>query len=390
MFESQLEREWAFITRDAGIKVLLVGTPEIYRRVAMFPRLIPTLRHVVLLASEGAPLTYASLRQTGGRRPASRLYPGPEDVACLLYTAGATDEPKGVVLSHGNVLSNVLALQSVVPLGEDHRTLSCLPWAQAFGHTAELHAAIAAGASLAIADRPDRITDDLAEVQPTVLLASPSVLARVRAAFEALIAAEPAPLRWLARRGLAAAKKRSEGGRLGPSEVLARLAADRVVFARVRARAGGRLQFAVSGAGAVAPDVAAFIDAMGIAVYEGYGLTETSPVVSANVPGCSKLGSVGRPIPGVRVVIDHAAVRAAAAGDPPASPAGDGAESQEDGEIVVYGPNVMKGYHNRDDANRAIFTADGGLRTGDLGHVDGDGFLFVTGRIDGRRPRRRA
>jgi long-chain acyl-CoA synthetase len=378
MFESQLEREWAFVARDAGIKVLLVGSPEIYRRVAMFPRLIPTLRHLVLLAGDGAPLTFASLRQTGGRRPVSRLYPGPEDVACLLYTPSAAGEPKGVVLSHGNVLSNVLALQSVVPLGEDHRTLSCLPWARAFGHTAELHAAIAAGASLAIADSADRIADDLADVRPTVLLASPAVLERVHASFEAVIAAEPAPLQWLARRGVDAGKRRSRGERLGPAEALIRLAADRLVFARVRARVGGRLEFAVSGEGSVAPEVAALIDAMGIAVYEGYGLTETSPVVAANVPGCSKLGSVGRPIPGVRVVIDHGAL--AAGGAAPE-------KSDQDGEIVVYGPNVMQGYHNRDDENRVVFTPDGGLRTGDVGHVDGDGFLFITGRIEGRRPR---
>src|SRR5262249_60004248 len=119
--------------------------------------------------------------------------PGPEDVACLLYTSRAAGEPKGVVLSHGNVLSNVLALQSVVPLGEDHRTLSCLPWARAFGHTVELHAAIAAGASLAIADSAERIAEDLADVRPTVLLASPAVLERVYASFPAALAAGPAP-----------------------------------------------------------------------------------------------------------------------------------------------------------------------------------------------------
>jgi long-chain acyl-CoA synthetase len=106
------------------------------------------------------------------------------------------------------------------------------------------------------------------------------------------------------------------------------------------------------------------MDALGIIVYEGYGLTETSPIVSGNVPGARKLGSVGRPLPGVRVVIDRSA-------------GGDGRQ----GEIVVHGPNVMQGYHNRPDETRAMFTADGGLRTGDLGYLDEDGYLFITGRI---------
>lgn len=380
MFESQLEREWTFIARDAGIKVLLVGTQEIYGRVAVLPRLVPTLQHVVLLAADGAPLTYTSLRQTGERRPSPRLPPAPEDVAGLFYASSEGGDPKGVVLSHGNVLSNVLALQSVVPLGEADRALSCLPWAEAFGHTVELHSVIAAGASLAIADDPARIARDLAEVKPTMLLASPEVLRRVHDSIAAWLAAAPAPWRWLANHGLAAASKRASGGRLGVGEALVRLAADHLLFSRVRARVGGRLQFAVSGAVGVAPEVAALIDAMGIAVYEGYGLPETSPLVAANVPGQRKLGSVGRPIPGVRVVIDRAAV-GECAGQP---------DRESDGEIVVYGPNVMKGYHNRDDETRAVLTADGGLRTGDVGHVDGDGFLFVTGRVDGRPPRRPA
>src|SRR5262249_40580494 len=149
------------------------------------------------------------------RRPSPRIAPVPEDVAGLFYSySSTTGDPRGVELSHGNVLSNVLALQSVVPLGENHRALSCLPCAHAFGHTAELHAAIAAGGSLAVADNADRITEDLAEVRPTVLLASPEVLARVHASFETLIGAAPAPMRWLVRRGLAAGKKRAGGGRL--------------------------------------------------------------------------------------------------------------------------------------------------------------------------------
>jgi long-chain acyl-CoA synthetase len=146
------------------------------------------------------------------------------------------------------------------------------------------------------------------------------------------------------------------------------------VFVRARARVGGQLQFAISGAAALGLEVAELIDGIGITVYEGYGLTEASPIVAANVPGQRKLGSVGRPLPGVHVTIDRAAVSNAATGS-----RGDG--DGGDGEIVVYGPNVMRGYHDRPADNRAARTPDGGLRTGDVGYLDADGYLYVTGRI---------
>src|SRR6185295_12235513 len=141
-------------------------------------------------------------------------------------------------------------------------------------------------------------------------------------------------------------------------------AADKIVFTKVRDRFGGRLKYAFSGGSALSRDVAEFIDSLGITVYEGYGLTETSPIATANRPGGHRIGSVGQPIPGVKVVLDK-------------SKADDGKQ----GEIIVYGPNVMMGYHNRDEDNKEVFTEDGGFRTGDLGTVDDDGFLFITGRI---------
>ena len=140
--------------------------------------------------------------------------------------------------------------------------------------------------------------------------------------------------------------------------------ADRVVFAKIRAKFGGRLKYAFSGGAALSREVGEFIDGLGITVYEGYGLTETSPIATANRPSGHRLGSVGQPIPGVKIVIDKSA-----SSDP------------AHGEIIVYGPNVMKGYHNRKAENDAVFTEDGGFRTGDLGYLDDDGFLYITGRI---------
>jgi long-chain acyl-CoA synthetase len=281
-----------------------------------------------------------------------------------MYTSGTTGDPKGVVLSHDNVVSNVIGLRSVIPLERQHRTLSFLPWAHALGHTVELHMLIACGASTGIAESVEQLVANFSEVRPTVLVAVPRVFQKIYAGVEKLMAEKPAPLRWLYRTGLRAAVDRRRGQALSLFTRLTLALCDRLVFGKIRARFGGRLQFAVSGAAALAREVAEFVEALGIEVYEGYGLTETSPVVSANVPGCKRLGSVGRPLPDVRVVIDQAA-------------SSDG----RDGEIVVHGPNVMVGYYNHPEETRAMLTSDGGLRTGDLGYLDRDGFLYITGRI---------
>jgi long-chain acyl-CoA synthetase len=369
MYESQLEKDWAFIVRDSGVKVLFVSSPAVHAKTMPLLRSIPTLEHLVPLWEGEAP-TYPSLLAAGSGPSRPPVRPGGDDTAALLYTSGTTGDPKGVILTHGNVVSNALALRDLILAtenAENHRSLSFLPWAHAFGHTAELHMLIASGASMGIAESVEQIVDNIKDVKPTVLFAVPRVFNQIHAGVGRLMALEPAPIRWLFHRGLAAASARSRRGgrgRLGIGERLLLFFADRLIFAKVRARFGGRLKFAISGAASLAKEVAEFVDAIGIAVYEGYGLTETSPIVTANVPGHRKMGSVGRALPGVRVVID--------------GPATDG---RREGEIVVYGPNVMRGYHNRDDETRAVLTHDGGLKTGDMGYLDEDDYLFVTGRI---------
>ena len=335
---------------------------------------LSSLRHTVVLdAGAGPPPgtpspSFASLSTAGARAPVPAVQPAPGDTACLMYTSGTTGDPKGVVLSHANVVSNVIGLRSVIPLEAQHRTLSFLPWAHALGHTVELHMLIASGASTGIAESVEQLVANFSEVKPTVLVAVPRVFQRIYAGVEKLMTSKPAPLRWLYRNGLRAALLHARGEKLGPGARAVLGLCDRLVFAKIRQRFGGRLRFAVSGAAALEREVAEFIQALGIQVYEGYGLTETSPVVSANVPGAHKLGSVGKPLPGVKVVIDRAA-----------SPAS--ADASAEGEIVVYGPNVMVGYHNRPEETRAMLSSDGGLRTGDLGYLDADGYLHITGRI---------
>lgn len=364
MYETQRESEWRFILRDSGAEVLFASTPAIFAQVAGFPGAVPSLRHVACIAD-----SYAALVRDGRDRAHVRVRPAPDDTAVLLYTSGTTGAPKGVVLSHRNVLSNVLALQAIIRATierpEEHRSLAFLPWAHAFGHTVELHVMIAGGACIAIAQAVDEVVDDIREIRPTVLFAVPAVFLRIRAGVARSMASRARFVRWLFERGLALSQLRSRGTALSGADRALLSLADALVFAKIRARFGGRLKFAICGAAALPLELLEFMDALGITVYEGYGLTEASPIVSANTPGERRAGSVGKPLPGVRVEIDEVA-------------GGDG----RSGEIVVHGPGVMMGYHSAEPEQELAVTD--GLRTGDLGYLDADGYLFVTGRIKER------
>jgi long-chain acyl-CoA synthetase len=363
MYESQRDTDWKFIVRDSGAKVLFVSTPEIFAKVSGLSTSAPKLRHVACIAG-----SYAAILGDGRTRPAARVRTTRDDTAALLYTSGTTGEPKGVVLSHGNILANVLALKKIIEATiarpEEHRALSFLPWAHAFGHTVELHVMIASGASLAIAEAIDKVVDNIREVRPTVLVAVPTVFLRIHSGIDKLMASRTALVRWLFRCGLEQARLVKQGRSLTASGRVLSFCAALLIFSKIRARFGGRLRFAICGAAALPREAADFVEAIGITVFEGYGLTEASPIVSANTPGARRPGSVGKPLPGVRVVIEKNAD-----------------VEQQSGEIVVYGDNVMQGYHGREDENRRVFTAGRGLRTGDLGYLDADDYLFITGRI---------
>jgi long-chain acyl-CoA synthetase len=361
MYEAQAPKEWAYILEDSGAKVA-VASNVAFDALEPLAQTLPALTAVVGLDLPAEhPRSFQ--RVLAPEATAPRLTPEPEEVAGIIYTSGTTGTPKGVLLSHRNVCTNILGVRERFPL-ENDTSLSFLPWAHAFGQTADLHFMILTGTSIALNDEVPKLLENLAEVRPTVLCAVPRIWNRVYDRVNQSMADRPAFLQGLFRSGVAASKKKKSGASLGVGESLALGVASRLVFKSIRAKLGGRLRFVVSGSAALSKEVAEFIDALGITIYEGYGLTETGPVVSANYAGHVKIGSVGPTIPGVRVVIDRTATA-----DP------------RDGEIIVYGPNVMLGYHNRPEDTAERFTADGGLRTGDIGHVDEDGFVFITGRI---------
>lgn len=380
MYEAQLQEEWEFIVRDCDAKVLLVATRPIFDTTRAFLGRLPSLKHLVLLEDdptaigEGAS-TYRSLLDSG--KAAALLAPQPGDVAGFIYTSGTTGTPKGVVLSHANVASNVAAVHEIFPIEPDDRSLSFLPWAHVFGQTVELHVLLSCGASMGICESVDKIIANLAEVRPTLLFSVPRIFNKLYAAVQKQIADKPAFIQSMVKEALRATAKQRDGASLGLLDRLVLTLTDRLVFSKVRARFGGRLKYAFSGGAAISREVAEFIDSLGVTVYEGYGLTETSPIATANYPHHRKIGSVGRALPGVRIEIDS-------------SPGGGEKGGYREGEILIYGPNVMVGYHNRPEETAAVLigaatvgdpSRDRGFRSGDMGYLDADGFLYITGRI---------
>ncbi len=365
MYEAQLSKEWAFICNDCKAVAVITATDEIHAKLTELRAEVPSVKHLIGLSLPKTDAgSYAALLEAGKRAPVPSIHPEAKATSCLIYTSGTTGNPKGVILSHGNLISNINAVQSILPLGDDDRSLSFLPWAHSFGHTCELHCMLSKGASMALCEAVDKIVANLAEVQPTVLMSVPRIFNRIYDNVNKQMAEKPSAVRNLFHAGLKAANKQKKGGKLGMMEKITLSLASKIVFKKIVAKFGGRLKYAFSGGAALSREVAEFVDGLGITVYEGYGLTETSPIATVNHPGAHRIGSVGQPLPGVKVVIDKAA-----SGDP------------KQGEIVIYGPNVMVGYHNRDEENKAVFTDDQGFRTGDLGLIDDDGFLYITGRI---------
>lgn len=364
MYTAQDPEEWRFILSDSGAKIVIAATNDIHKQLKAIASELGELQHVIGIAlPEDDSESFAALQKAGRDNPVNAEHPKPGDLAGYIYTSGTTGNPKGVKLSHSNICSNIEALSPLFDLDGD-RSLAFLPWAHSFGQVAELHYLFQRGCCLALNDDVPNLVGNLAEVRPTILIAVPRIFNRIYDGVNKQMTQKPAPIRALFKAGVSLANRKSKGESLGLKDSLLLSLAERLIFQRVRAKFGGRLRFVISGSAALSTEVAEFIDALGILVYEGYGLSETSPVVAVNTPEQRKIGSVGRAIPGVKVSID---------------------ESQSDqpgeGEILVRGPNVMQGYHNRPEETAAVLLSDGAFRTGDLGRLDQDGFLFITGRI---------
>ncbi len=283
----------------------------------------------------------------------------PGDVATLIYTSGTTGEPKGVMLTHANLISNVLdASEEYAFTGRDI-SLSVLPLSHVFERTG-MYVYIRYGMSVYFAESIEKVPDNLKEVRPTIFIGVPRIFEKVfeRARLKALQAGRVNEMifDW----AIAVAKEYAALENAGHPIPMALAAkhgvADRLVYAKFRDFFGGRLRLCITGGAALPDDIFLIFTGAGIAIMQGYGLTETSPVISSNNPSAIRVGTVGRPIRNVQVRI------------------------AADGEIEVKGPGVMLGYYKKPDATREVFTDDGWFQTGDIGRIDDDGFLIITDR----------
>ena len=282
----------------------------------------------------------------------------PDALATIIYTSGTTGHPKGVMLSHRNFLSNIVGVNEVIGISENDTALSFLPLSHAFERTT-VYLYLRNGATFVFAEALDTLGRDMQRVRPTVMTGVPRVYEKLRARVVAAVAEAPrlrqALFAWATGVGHAGAGARLAGRKPGLLTRLQAPLADRLVLSKVRARTGGRLRFVVSGSAPLSREVAEFLYAVGLPVIEGYGLTETAPVLTVNPPEAPRLGTVGRALARVELRI---------AGD---------------GEVLARGPNIMMGYYENPDATAACM-GEGWFHTGDIGRLDEDGYLSITDR----------
>jgi long-chain acyl-CoA synthetase len=363
-------KQAAYVIRDSGAVAAFVADAEQYAKVSETRADIPALRHVILFegeAADGGAMTLGSVEKLGAA--AESRSPNYErdaraakadDVATLIYTSGTTGDPKGVMLTHGNFTSNVVASLPRLPVGAEDSAVSLLPLSHSLERMAGHYTLFHAGVTIAYAESIELVAANMQEIRPSVMIAVPRLYEKIYGrVLENAMAGTSLKRRiffWAKRNGEAWAERVLAGQPVPAGLGIKRAIGDRLVFRKLRARTGGRIRFFVSGGAPLSADIAKFFYAAGLPILEGYGLTESSPVICVNPVSRPKLGTVGPAIPGVEVRI------------------------AEDGEILARGPNIMKGYHNKPDATREAVDADGWLHTGDIGELDADGYLRITDR----------
>lgn len=307
---------------------------------------------------------------------------GPDDLSALIYTSGTTGEPKGVMLTHRNFCSNARAALDLVPFGPGDHHLSFLPLCHSFERTAGYTGVLACGARITYAESIDAVSRNLTEVSPTVMISVPRLFERIYnlivKSVEEGSGAKRKVFNWAVATGRKVAARRTEGRGPGPVLGPQQALAHRLVFAKLHEKLGGNLRFAVSGGAALPRKIGEFFQAAGVTIIEGYGLTETAPVLTINPVDRPRYGTVGHVMPGITIGIqrlDDGRIIGQISGEQYPS-----SLTTEEGEIVVKGPNVMKGYWNDPALTAEVIDPDGWYHTGDVGRFD-DGYLMITDRI---------
>ena len=361
-----------YILNDSGSVVVVCSNDEQLQKVLEIRSHCPTIRQIIVCdAPAKLPdgiMTFHAAVQMGrgeeekhgrGRFDEIRKSRKASDLATLVYTSGTTGNPKGAMLTHGNITSNVLACSPLIPLQVGDITLSILPLSHILERMAD-YVYLYRGACIAYAENVLKVADNLQEVKPHAFAAVPRLFEKMRARIMDNVATAPAARQKIFHWALGVAEQRLpyrvETKPLPLGLELKSKVADKLVFSKIHQRLGGRVRFVLSGGAPLSQELAAFFIGAGVEIYEGYGLTETSPVISVNTPTRRRLGTVGPVIPGVEVKI------------------------AADGEILTRGPHVMDGYWNNPEATAQAIDPEGWFHTGDIGEIDKDGFLRITDR----------
>jgi len=371
LYPNLTETDLRIICADCQPVAAVVSTSDHVQTLLQIGQAVPSLRMMIVMdptrqhlalvkswteALEKGREMQAKLRNLFEHRRAAIR---PEDTATLLYTSGTTGEPKGVMLSHRNVLSNVEACLQVIPITGQDLHLSFLPLSHVFERMAGWCLMLAVGARVAYAQSMDTIPQNMLEVRPTIMLGVPRFFEKLYGRIQEGVRTAPPLKRRLATWAIAVGQRvtaaRAAGQSLPLPLVIQRWLADRLVFRTLRSRLGGRLRFFVSGSAPLSKEIGEFFYSVGVTILEGYGLTETSPVIAANRLPVPRFGTVGQLLPGVDVRI------------------------AEDGEILTKGPHVMQGYYRKPQETAAAIV-DGWFHTGDIGHVDDHRCLVITDR----------
>ena len=352
-----------YMLRDSGAKVAIVSSRDQYEKVVAAGDL-PALEHVVVMDAGAFPgaesLTKLLSRAEGFQQQDSTfnrmlrsVMPG--DLATIIYTSGTTGESKGVMLTHGNLASNVNVSTGDLGFTDQDTCISFLPLSHVTARHVD-YALMCHGAKLAYCPRFDLLPEAMKAVQPTIFVAVPRVYEKIRQAVEGKSSTSAMRKRMLTW-ALATGRKHREEILVGRTPVsLSWRMANKLVFAKIREAFGGRVKVFNSGGAPLGMDTAGWFADAGIRIFEGYGLTETSPVIAVNYPHAHRIGSVGRPLPNMQV------------------------RFASDGELEVHGPAVFPGYWNKSKEATEAFTEDGWFKTGDIGRIDDEGFLFITDR----------
>lgn len=371
IYPSNTPDECAYILSDSGSVICFAENDKQVAKLASVRARLPALRYVVVLEGEGGhegwTLSLAELEARGrrwdadnaGRYEAIARSVRPEALATLIYTSGTTGKPKGVELTHDAWAFEAEGIDALGLLGPDDVQYLWLPLAHVFGKVLEA-VQLRIGFVTAVDGHVDKIVENLAVVRPTFVAAVPRVFEKVHNKIVAN-ARESGPVkfaifRWAFRVGRRVSALRQRGEEPRGLLALEQALAQRLVFSKIQARFGGRLRFFISGSAPLSREIAEFFHAAGVLILEGYGLTESSAASFVNRPNAYRFGTVGQPLPGVEVKI------------------------AEDGEVLLRGRGIMRGYHNQPEATAEAIDQDGWLHTGDIGQLEPGGFLRITDR----------